>query len=89
MEDVLIFVDGELYTGEIIYCPYKGFGWPESRAAGIRLDKNLVKPSQKVSILNLKYNKLRDCIYNSENQTIFLDKNQIYWDVIDMPQDLC
>jgi hypothetical protein len=89
MDDVLIFVDGELYTGNAVYDNLKGVGWPGGRTAGLFLEKKHAARYQEVYIVDLKHGKLRHCVYNSRGADI---KNQLkceetYWNVVDMPGD--
>jgi hypothetical protein len=89
MEDILIFVDGELYKGVAEYCNYKGVGWPGGRTQSLRLIKDKAARYQEVHIVYLHFNKLRKCKYNDQGYSL---KDQLsgkftFWDVIDMPGD--
>lgn len=88
-DDILVFVDGELYNGIISTNPYKGVGWPSGRFAGLTLIKEKAARYQQVSIVYLKYGKLRNCKYNNQNLTLKqqLKNDTTYWEVIDMPGD--
>lgn len=89
-DTVLIFVDGELYKGNAVYDNYKGVGWPSGRTAEVYLEKKLAARYQSVSIVYLKYGKLRHCKYNSKGFDVKsqLKAESTCWTVIDMPGDL-
>lgn len=88
-EETLVFVDGELYTGTVVYDNLKGVGWPGGRTAGLFLEKRLAARYQKVHLVDLRYGKLRACTYNSQGQNLRnqLQAAQAYWDVEVMPGD--
>lgn len=88
-ENILIFVDGELYKGTVTYIPYKGVGYPGGRLCSIILLKDEVSRYQEVSIVYLQYGKLRKCKYNSLDLSLLNQLTSEYttWDVIDMPGD--
>jgi hypothetical protein len=88
-DNVLVFVDGELYTGQAIYNNYKGVGWQSGRTSGLFLEKKFAARYQDVCIVYLKYGKMRKCKFNPQGNGL---KNQLkaestYWDVVDMPGD--
>ena len=84
-----MFVDGEHYKGNVIYDNYKGVGWPSGRAAGVFLERELASRYQDVSIMYLKYGKLRHCKYNAQGNDLRgqLKSESTYWEVVDMPGD--
>ena len=88
-EDILIFVDGELYKGTVVYSPYKGIGWPSGRLHSIILVKDKAARYQDVSIVYLNYGKMRRCKYNDQSLDLKsqLKLDRTVWDVIDMPGD--
>ena len=89
MDDILIFVDGELYTGRAVHDALKGVGWPGGRTAGLFLEKSKAARYQKVHIVVLKYGKLRACTFNPKEADLRgqLQASQTYWDVEVMPGD--
>jgi hypothetical protein len=89
MDDILIFVDGELYQGVVIFNPYKGVGWPSGRQGGFFLVKDKAARYQEVIIVYLKYGKSRMCKYNNRGYDLNaqLKADTTYWEVIDMPGD--
>lgn len=81
MENLLVFVDGELYKGNITYV--KGCDWEAGRTVGLILDKKLGDSSKKVSLVNLFFETLRHCEYNKDHQKFLsIKESQIYWDVL-------
>ncbi len=87
---ILVFVDGELYKGRVIFGNYKGIGWPGGRAAEIFLEKKLAARFQDVSIVYLSYGKLRHCKYNPNGMDLKqqLKEESTCWTVFDMPSDV-
>ena len=89
LDEFLIFVDGELYTGGVVFDSLKGVGWEGGRPAGIWLEANLAKRYQDVSLVSLKYKKLRAYKYDDEGQDL---KSQIkskttYWNMVETAGD--
>lgn len=78
MEDILIFVDGELYSGE--------FALDEHNI--LKLDKSLVARYQDVVLLYLNSMVLNYCVYNNKNQSLYEQLKNIvnYFDVLTFQQ---
>lgn len=91
MNSVHVFVDGELYIGDVIYNTYKGVGWPGGRVSGILLEKKKASRYQEVYILDMGFDswKLRRCEFdpNGSDLKTQLKADKTYWNVIDMPGD--
>lgn len=89
MTENLVFVDGELYTGKIIFARYKGIGWKSGRPYSIILEKKLAARYQSVYYVDLKYNKLRNCKFvENGNLKSQLKSETTEWELIEMPSDL-
>jgi hypothetical protein len=86
-EDVLIFVDGELYKGVVTFNNYKGIGWPG--VVGFILRQEKAARYQEVLMVDIRYGKARKCQFNSQGCGLKdqLKAKTTYWDVIYMPGD--
>lgn len=83
----IVFVDGEIFQGQVVYDNLKGVGWKSGRTAGLYLTG--VARYQKVQFLNTRYGKLRDCTFKSNGQDLksMIKNKETYWDVEVLPQD--
>lgn len=76
----LVFVDGRLFDGTVIYNRYKGVGWEGGRTASIEMTPSKGPPpgnESSVVLVDLRWGRLRHCKRNSENT---MEK---WWTVID------
>ena len=88
MKDSLVFVDGELYTGKVVFDNCKGIGWSGGLTTGLYLEKKLAARYQEVYVVNLHYNKLRKYVYKSDEPLKSqLQAETTYWDIVAMPGD--
>ena len=58
----IVFVNGELYRGEVIFGRYKGFGWESGRTYSIELD-NCVDKNSEVYLIDCCFGKIRRCVF--------------------------
>jgi hypothetical protein len=61
----LVFVDGNLFGGKVIYDRYKGLGWEDGRTHSFKTEPPIDKNSE-VLIVNLTYYKIRHCNFNDD-----------------------
>jgi hypothetical protein len=67
----LVFVNGNLYTGDQVFDCYKGVGWPKGRPSSIKLSG--VPNTADVYYIATDFGKLRKCKYNFETHK---------WDIV-------
>jgi hypothetical protein len=79
---IVVFVDGEIYNGHAVFDCYKGFGWPDGRAAAIQIE---APRWSEVYIMDMTFGKLRKCIYREPENKDFA--KIAWWDVEDIPDD--
>jgi hypothetical protein len=61
-DEEIVFVDGSIFTGSVIFHRLKGIGWDGGRSCEIMIIPN-PSPESDVILLDVKYGKLRRYFY--------------------------
>ena len=86
MSNYMIFVDGELYDGPVIYDCYKGVGWKNGRPAAVEIN---VPTCSEVVLVDMYYKKVRK-LYLSKREYNTLERHgkiPVSWNVQPLAQD--
>ncbi len=79
----LVFVDGNIYGGNIIFECWRGMGWPGSRTEMLDLFPHVPKNSV-VHVIDMTYGKLRECQLSDDPIS---DDGRQRWQAIDGPEE--
>jgi len=87
ISNMVIFVDGEIYNGHVVFDCLTGIGWKHGRPVTIEL---AVPRWCSVVLLDLTYGKIRPLVFNNEGKNLkdILKSKTTKWDVVVYPQDL-